>query len=176
VLVVGPGLEPAPSQFVERLLEGFGGPMVIDAGAIGAITRLDTLLEREAPTVLTPHAGEFHRLTGVEASYEEAMRLSDATGAIVLLKGNPTFVAGRDLVVVDAGGPELASIGTGDVLAGVIAALLASGLEPGLAAAMGAHIHARAAADLAGSTVVTSSDLVDAVGAVAARGMGEPIR
>ena len=85
VMVVGPGLEPAPSQFVERLLEGFDGPMVVDAGAIGAITRLDTLLEREAPTVLTPHAGEFHRLTGVEASHEEAKRLADATGATVLL-------------------------------------------------------------------------------------------
>ena len=176
VLVVGPGLEPAPSQFVERLLEGFDGPMVVDAGAIGAITRLDTLLEREAPTVLTPHAGEFHRLTGVEANHEEAMRLADATGATVLLKGNPTFVASRELVVVDAGGPELASIGTGDVLAGVIAALLAAGVEPGLAAATGAHLHARAAAGLAGSTVVTASDLVDAVGAIIARGIGEPIR
>lgn len=176
VLVVGPGLEPAPSQFVERLLEGFDGPMVVDAGAIGAITRLDTLLEREAPTVLTPHAGEFHRLTGVEASHEEARRLADATGTIVLLKGNPTFVAGRDLVVVDAGGPELASIGTGDVLAGVIAALLAGGIEPGLAAAMGAHIHARAAARLAGSTIVTASDLVDAVGVAVSSGIGEPIR
>lgn len=176
VLVVGPGLEPAPSQFVERLLEGFDGPMIVDAGAIGAITRLDTLLEREAPTVLTPHAGEFHRLTGLEASHEEATRLADATGAVVLLKGNPTFVAGRDLVVVDAGGPELASIGTGDVLAGVIAALLAGGVEPGFAAAMGAHIHARAAANLADSTILTASDLVDAVGITVASYSGDPIR
>lgn len=168
VLVVGPGLEPAPPRFVDQLLEVFDGPMVVDAGAITAIGRIDTLLERSAPTVLTPHAGEFTRLTGMAATYEEAARLAEATGSVVLLKGNPTFVAGSSLTVVDAGGPELAVIGTGDVLAGTIAALLARGMDAEEAAWSAAVIHGRAGRSLAGRTTVAAPGLVEEIGVVAA--------
>ena len=166
VLVVGPGLEPAPPLFVERLLEGFDGPMVVDAGAITAITRLDTILERAAPTVLTPHGGEFTRLTGMEPTHAEASRLAAATGSVVVLKGNPTFVAGAEVMVVDAGGPELASIGTGDVLAGVIAALLARGMDTEAAAWTAAVLHGVAGARVAGMTSLTAPRLIDEVGVV----------
>lgn len=168
VLVVGPGLEPAPPRFVERLLEGFSGPLIVDAGAITAIGRLDTVLERTAPTVLTPHAGEFSRLTGVEASHAEASRLARATGSVVVLKGNPTFVAGTDVTVVDAGGPELASIGTGDVLAGIIAAFLARGMDTEEAAWSGAVVHGVAGASLAARSTLTAPGLIDEVGVVTA--------
>jgi NAD(P)H-hydrate epimerase len=168
VLIVGPGLEPAPPRFVEQLLEGFDGPMVVDAGAITAITRLDTILERSAPTVLTPHGGEFARLTGMEPTHAEAARLATATGSVVVLKGSPTFVAGADVTVVDAGGPELASIGTGDVLAGVIAAFLARGMDTEAAAWSAAVVHGVAGARVAAATSLTAPKLVDEIGVVCA--------
>lgn len=167
VLVVGPGLEPAPPLFVERLLESFDGPMVVDAGAITAIGRFDTLLERTPPTVLTPHSGEFTRLTGVDATPDEAASLARATGSVVVLKGNPTFVAGPDLTVVDAGGPELASIGTGDVLAGVVGAFLARGMDTAEAAWSAAIVHGRAGASVATRSSLTALDLIDEVGVMA---------
>lgn len=174
VLVVGPGLEPAPPAFIDRLLSGFDRAMVVDAGAIGAIERLDTILERTAPTVLTPHAGEFRRLTGMEPNHESAMRLADATGAVVVLKGNPTFVAGLDLAVVDSGGPELATIGTGDVLAGLIAALLADGMGAEVAARIGAFVHGVAGAQLEEVGAVVATDLVAEVGRIVAASRRTP--
>jgi hydroxyethylthiazole kinase-like uncharacterized protein yjeF len=168
VLVVGPGLEPSPPHFVDRLLAGFDRAMVVDAGAIGGIERLDTVLERSAPTVLTPHAGEFTRLTGMEPSHESAMRLADAIGAVVVLKGNPTFIAGRGLAVVNTGGPELATMGTGDVLAGLIAALMATDVGAEESAQMGAYIHGVAGARVAAGQTVIATDLVDEVGRIVA--------
>ena len=94
------------------------------------------------------------------------MALAAETGAIVLLKGNPTFVAGATLTAVNRGGPELASIGTGDVLAGTIAALVAGGTDPETAAAHGAFLHGEAGARLGARTNVTASELVDEVGRV----------
>jgi hydroxyethylthiazole kinase-like uncharacterized protein yjeF len=163
VLVVGPGLEPADPIFVERLLERFSGAMVVDAGAITSITNFDTLARRDAPTVLTPHAGEFTRFSGLSPTHESARQVAAATRAVVLLKGNPTFVAGEELVAIARGGPELASIGTGDVLAGVIAALLSAGVPPEEAARTGAYVHASAGASLAGTRTVTAPTLIDAV-------------
>ena len=166
VLVIGPGLDPAPDGMVEGVLDGFGGPVVLDAGAINALDGLDAVTRRIAPTIMTPHAGEFARLTGDAPGHETAVALAAETGAIVLLKGNPTFVAGATLTVVDRGGPELASIGTGDVLAGTIAALVAAGTDPETAAAHGAYLHAEAGARLAARTNVTADALVDEVGRV----------
>jgi hydroxyethylthiazole kinase-like uncharacterized protein yjeF len=168
VLVVGPGLEPAPATFIERLLERFDGPMVVDAGAITVLADLDALSQRSAPTVLTPHAGEFKRFSGLAPTHESVKQIAASTGAIVLLKGSPTFVAGSRLVAIDRGGPELASIGTGDVLTGVIAALMATGVDPELAAASGAYLHGLAGATLAAERTVTAPLLVDAVAAIVA--------
>jgi NAD(P)H-hydrate repair Nnr-like enzyme with NAD(P)H-hydrate dehydratase domain len=89
----------------------------------------------------------------------------------VLLKGNPTIVTdGVETWVVDAGGPELATIGTGDVLAGMAGALLARGLDPLTAARTAAHLHGRAGGRLAARRTVTADALVDEVARVSAPG------
>jgi NAD(P)H-hydrate epimerase len=125
-------------------------PMVIDADGLHALAgQLETLREREAATILTPHPGEAATLLGTEARQLNrdrvgaARELSTLSGSIVVLKGAATVVAnprGRALVV-STGGPALATGGTGDVLTGVIAALLASGMDAFDAAGLGAWWH-----------------------------------
>ncbi|MCP4245530.1 MAG: NAD(P)H-hydrate dehydratase, partial [bacterium] len=130
-------------------------------------TGRDTTLRRAGGTVITPHGGEFRRLTGDEATYSTATSLATAHDVTVLLKGNPTFVAATGAPwVVTEGGPELATIGTGDVLTGTVAALWARGLEPDTAAYTGAFWHGRAGKSLADWSVVTAEDLVDDIGVV----------
>ncbi len=164
VLVVGPGLGPA-ADLVEAVVEQRTGSLVLDADAITGID-IDLLQRRRGPTVLTPHAGEFLRLTGQEASYESAAMLAERTGAVVCLKGPTTFVAspGAPVVGIATGGPELATIGTGDVLTGMIAALWARGLAPARAAVSGAFWHGRAGTELGRTRTVTAELLADEVG------------
>lgn len=166
VLVIGPGLEPAPAEFVEDVLEGFGGAVIVDAGALNALAGLDVLVNRAGPTVLTPHAGEFKRLVGLDPDPDTVRRVADETRAVVLMKGAPTLVASHATVVVDTGGPELATIGTGDVLAGMIAALLAGGVEPSVAAASAAYLHGVAGAQVASTDTVTPQRLLDEVSSI----------
>lgn len=167
-LILGPGLEPVSSVFVERIVRQFDGTVVVDAGALNALARWDALGERSKPTIITPHAGEFKRLTGDEPTPEAARWLHDATGAIVVLKGNPTFVTGDDQIVVDTGGPELATIGTGDVLAGMIGAFTAAGISTLDAVASAVYLHGVAGSRLAARRIVNASDLVREVGVVVA--------
>jgi hydroxyethylthiazole kinase-like uncharacterized protein yjeF len=163
VLVLGPGLGPGREQTVRTLLNSWRGPVVVDADALAAIDparRLD-----RGPVVITPHQGEFRRLAGEDPTPKAATRLSQATGAVVLLKGNPTWIAdGSTPVLVASGGPELATIGTGDVLAGMIGALLASGQPPEVAARSAAYWHGRAGSDLAHHQRVTALDLASHIG------------
>ncbi len=116
-----------------------------------------TLLDkRSAPSILTPHDGEYARLAGSapgEDRLEAARRLARATGAVVLLKGSLTAVASPeargttpDVLLSASGGPALATAGTGDVLSGIIGAFCSRGLGALEAAALGAHVHGRAAA------------------------------
>jgi NAD(P)H-hydrate epimerase len=103
-----------------------------------------------AGTVLTPHDGEYTRLVGRaprDDRIADVRALAGQTGAVVLLKGSPTVVAGPDgrVLVANAGSPRLATAGTGDVLSGVIGAFLARGLPALEAAALAAHSHGRAA-------------------------------
>ena len=164
-LVMGPGLEPVATEFVEHILDGFEGAVVVDAGALNAISRLEVLQRRSAPTVLTPHAGEFKRLAGADPDPISARWLADETGTTVLLKGNPTLVVAERTVVIDAGGSELATIGTGDVLAGVIAAFIAGGAEADDAAASAAYLHGVAGSSVAVRHAVTPQKLIDQVSA-----------
>jgi hydroxyethylthiazole kinase-like uncharacterized protein yjeF len=139
-------------------------PVIVDADALTILAAHPHLVsEREAPTVLTPHAGEFARLAGAawpatsdsgsppgEDRIEATRRLADAFGATVLLKGNVTIVAepesdGGRVYLNPAGGSWAATAGSGDVLSGMIGALLAAGLPPAEAAATAAFVHARAA-------------------------------
>lgn len=158
VLVVGPGLGRLAPEIVPGLVDD-PRPVVFDADALGVFAT-EPLSARSGPTVLTPHAGEFRRITGSEPSPAAARALAGSTGAVVLLKGNPTFVTdGATPWVVTSGGPELATIGSGDVLAGMIGALLARGADPLQAAISAAFWHGAAGADLAREGTVTADRL-----------------
>lgn len=160
VVVVGPGLGERP-DLVEAVLAG-ADRVVVDADAIQSVERLAV---SAGEVIITPHAGEFARLTDEAAGPDSARRVAEAFGGVVLLKGSPTFVTdGGAPWVVRTGGPELATIGTGDVLAGMIAALWARGLEPATAARTAAYWHGVAAADLDTETTVTADRLAEHVG------------
>ncbi|HJP66034.1 MAG TPA: NAD(P)H-hydrate dehydratase, partial [Actinomycetota bacterium] len=151
-LAIGPGLtrDPSTVAFVERAVAESPVPVVIDADALNAFEgRAGELARRGSDAVLTPHAGELARLTGVPAGEAAQDRVSAArkaaaeTGCTVLFKGSRTVIAepeGRT-VVNPTGGSYLATGGTGDVLTGAIAAFIAAGARPSDAAALGAYVH-----------------------------------
>lgn len=158
-VVIGPGLSTVEStaEEIRAVIAAVPVPLVIDADALSALgsaaaarALLDT---RSGPSILTPHDGEYARISGAAPGDDRlaAVRhLARATGAVVLLKGPLTAVAAPDGVVPDvllaaAGGPALATAGSGDVLSGVIGAFCARGLPPLEAAALAAHVHGRAA-------------------------------
>ena len=127
-------------------------PVLVDADGLTMVAdHPDLVANRDAPTVLTPHAGEFARLAGAPPGDDRVgacRKLADALGATVLLKGNVTVIAdpGGPVYLNPAGQSWAATAGSGDVLSGIIGALLASGLAPAEAAAAGAFVHAQAAA------------------------------
>lgn len=165
-LIVGPGLEPADPRFVAQLADGFAGTLILDAGALNSMEHLDVIAKRTGSTVLTPHAGEFRRLTGSVPGPEAVRDLAARSDAVVVAKGNPTIVADeRRLVIVDSGGPELATIGTGDVLAGIIGAFTACGIPAFDAAASAAYMHGVAGNSLAEREVLSAPALVWEIGA-----------
>jgi hydroxyethylthiazole kinase-like uncharacterized protein yjeF len=148
-LVVGPGLGEHGAAEVRRVVAESIVPVVVDGDGLGALGT-DSARAGHPTTVLTPHDGEFERLCGHRPGpdrIDAARRLAAATHAVVLLKGATTVVAepGGEVLVVTAGDARLATAGTGDVLSGTIAALVARGLDPFRAAAAGAFLHARAA-------------------------------
>jgi NAD(P)H-hydrate epimerase len=151
VMVIGPGLgsDPSTADVVCSLLASVERPAVVDADALNAFAGRPEELRGAGPRILTPHPGEAARLLGrpVADRVADARELADRSGAVCVLKGARTLVAapGGDAVRVNpTGGPGLASGGTGDVLSGVIGALLAQGLEPLDAAAAGVYLHGRA--------------------------------
>lgn len=178
-LVIGPGLGRAGSTPAEVASTVFrsGLPVVVDGDGLFALTwnphgSPTSLRQREPATVLTPHDGEYRTLTGEPPEADRiaaANRLVADTGAVVLLKGPTTVVAGPDgrTRLIDSGDQRLATAGTGDVLAGIIGALLARGLSVGRAAAAGAWIHGRVVRSLPAAGV-TAGDVLGAVGAVLA--------
>lgn len=150
-------------ETVWRRVVDVAGTLVLDAGALTPHTGA-AIANRNGPTVLTPHAGELERLTGGRASWESASELAERAAAVVVLKGNPTFVCGRAVpAVVASNGPELATIGSGDVLVGMIASAIARGSSDFDGAVAGAYWHGVAAADLAARRTVTADALVDHV-------------
>ena len=139
--------------------------------------RLASLRGRAGPTALTPHAGELARLLGVEreeiaaARLEHVRRAAAEAGCSVLLKGPDTLIAtpGAPLRVVETSVPGLATAGAGDVLSGVVGALLARGLGPADALSLGAAAHGAAAAQAAAALgTFTASDLERPLGALLA--------
>ena len=149
----GLGLGDATSEQIRQVVaaaSGRGLPTVVDADGLTALGT-DAARFVSATTVLTPHDGEFARLAGHAPGADrlaDARRLAADTGAVVLLKGRTTVVAAPDgaVLISIAGDQRLATAGTGDVLAGIIGALLACGVDPLRAAAGGAFLHGRAGA------------------------------
>lgn len=178
-VALGPGLGRAAdtTACVRSLAESVRLPLVLDADALWHLGSLpEHLRDRPGLTVLTPHAGEAARLLGLERSEVEQGRLDAAaeltrvTGAVVVLKGPGSIVAspGEPPIVNDTGGPALSTAGTGDVLTGVIAALLARGLAPRDAAAMGAALHGSAGECCGRGDGATAGDIVEALPAARA--------
>lgn len=178
-VVVGPGLGRAEGTGAEvrRLVARCPVPVVVDGDGLAALGD-DPGAVAQPSTVLTPHDGEFARLTGGPPGPDRigaAARLARSAGCVALLKGSTTAVANSDagVFVVTAGDARLATAGTGDVLSGAIGGLLAGGVDPGPAAAAGAHLHGRAAR-LGPARGLVAGDLPGllpaALAAVAARG------
>ena len=173
-VVLGPGLGRARPA-VELVLEiapRIEAPLLIDADGLNALGTEPERAAREGrPLILTPHAGELGRLLGTDSDRISAARLQSAreaarrAGAIVVLKGADTIVTDGERTAVNAvPSPGLATAGTGDVLSGAIAALVARGMEPFAAAAAGVLAHSRAgvaAADRVGAESVIATDVID---------------
>lgn len=166
-LLIGPGLgrSDAAGNAVRGVISGDSGalPMVLDADALHLIGDVDL----SPSMVLTPHDGEFRALTDAYARpdrIDSARAFAAERNAVVLLKGPTTVIAHPDgtAYCVTSGDARLATAGTGDVLAGMIAALLAVGHPPLRAAAIGAHLHGRAA-QLGPSVGMVAGDLPDLV-------------
>jgi hydroxyethylthiazole kinase-like uncharacterized protein yjeF len=180
-LVLGPGLGRSDGAvaFARELAREAKVALVLDADGLNAHAgRLGELTARSAATVLTPHAGELGRLLEVGSEEIERERLrhvreaAERAQAVVVLKGDDTLIAEPSgCVAVNPGAtPALATAGTGDVLTGVIAALLAVGLDPFAAAAAGVSLHAEAGREAArrqgAAEGVVASDVIAALPAV----------
>ena len=178
-LVLGPGLGRAErtAAFVREMLDTVSMPVVLDADGLNAFAG-DLASLRGRAAVLTPHEGELARLLGAgsgaiiaAARLRHAREAAAQGGAVVVLKGDDTLVAAPDgRVAVSPGAtPALATAGTGDVLSGVLGALLAKGLDPFEAACAGVRLHALAgvhAAERHGVDGVVASDVVESLAAV----------
>ncbi len=174
-VAVGPGLGQAAdvAALVRAVVRELPRtPVVVDADGLNVLAPFpDDFRTRPAPLVLTPHPGEFARLAGVPTHdvvtrrEELAARFAVRTGVVLLLKGAQTVVTdGRRLYRNSTGNPGMATGGSGDVLTGVVAALLAQGLAPFGAAVLAAWVHGRAgdlAAAAFGQTGLTAADLAD---------------
>lgn len=194
-IVVGPGLRPglATTELVRELIvagEESPAPIVLDAEALRSMATLgDWWTGASRPAVLTPHPGEFARLragagadpaadgdlAGDDAARAAAARDAAATwGQVVVLKGARTVIAEPDgtVSVAPFENPALASGGTGDVLAGIIGALLAQGLRTADAACLGVYLHGmagEAVRERLGDAGLLASDLPDAIPAARKR-------
>jgi hydroxyethylthiazole kinase-like uncharacterized protein yjeF len=179
-VALGPGLgrDSSSLSLARTLAKRIEAPLVIDADGLNAHAgALEGLAERTAPTVLTPHEGELGRLLETESAEVASRRLEHAreaarrSGAIVVLKGDDTIVcdasdAGERLAVREVSGAALATAGTGDVLTGTIAALLARGMEPFAGTCAAVHAHARAGREATrglGAESVIATDVIEAL-------------
>ena len=179
-VVAGCGIGRGEGQtaVVRHLLAHSTVPVILDADGINAVTpHILTEETRSAPLILTPHPGEMARLLGVSTAEVQAdrqavaCRLARETGAIVVLKGHHTLVAASDGTVMEnhTGNSGMATGGSGDVLAGIIGALVAQGVPPYEAAVCGVYLHG-AAGDLAAAKHsqhgMLPTDLIEELGSL----------
>ncbi len=174
VVACGPGLGRSAglNQLVGWLYRELAKPLVIDADGLNALAEPpNDLGKHNGPRVITPHPGEFSRLLGITTKEVQGNREMLATqfahqrDIVILLKGHRTYISdGQRGAQNTTGNPGMATGGTGDVLTGVIAGLLAQGLAPFDAARLGAHVHGLAgdlAAAALGQVSLIASDLLD---------------
>ena len=173
VAAIGPGLGQSAEikQLLSQLIRNIKIPLVLDADGINALAgQTDSLKDHAAPIILTPHPGDFARLLGCDVATVQARRQELAAqfaqkyDVVVVLKGHGSVVTdGRRVFLNPTGNPGMATGGTGDVLTGLIAALLGQGLEPFAAAQLGVYLHGLAG-DLAtaelGEASMIASDLL----------------
>lgn len=176
VIAIGPGLSPRISgQAVLEACESFGGPVVVDADGLNALARVGRWrVGGGGRVVLTPHVGELSRMCdGLGLAVDESDRVSAAselaraTNTITVLKGKGTVVSdGRRYFVNQTGNSGMATAGSGDVLTGMVAALIGQGLGPFESAVLGVHLHGRSgdfAAERKGLISLTASDMVESI-------------
>jgi len=177
VLAIGPGIGTSEETvwLVGELLKKSPVPMVVDADALNALAGRTNLIKKATcEVVLTPHPGEFARMTAIKKStiasdqIGSAQLLAKKSGAVTLLKGAPTIIANAqaDVYINPTGNSGLATAGSGDVLTGIIAGLMASGASAENAAIAGAYLHGLSAdiveTDASGRALI-ASDLLDAL-------------
>jgi len=176
-VVIGPGIGRHHETFelIRRLVEKLDKTAIIDADGLNAFEGdADVLKESTAPLVLTPHPGEFKRLSGISAPPESqiqqraevAMKFASDTGAILVLKGSPTLVASPDsrCYLNPTGNNGMATGGSGDVLSGIIGALLGQDVPAFEAAIAAVYIHGLAgdfAAELKTARAMIAGDMID---------------
>ncbi len=174
-VLIGPGLGRGRDicEIVKEVLKRSTVPVIVDADALYAVSQnMDVLKECTCELIFTPHAMEMSRLTGVAAEEIENDRInisrdfSDETGAVLLLKGHHTIVTSPSLkqYINNTGNAGMASGGCGDVLAGIISALVAKGTECTYSAAAGAYIHGLAgdiAKEKYGVESMSARDIID---------------
>ena len=149
-ILIGPGIGNSEEVFTvtKSVLENFPGPMVVDADGINVLAEhKDILRGRTAPTVITPHPGEFQRLVGMPSSdrLADAVAFAKMFGVTVALKGHETVITnGESAYLNPTGNPGMAVGGSGDVLAGMIVSMLGQKIDPLLSAACSAWLHGAA--------------------------------
>lgn len=177
VMAVGPGMDEGPEtkEFLSKIIKTAEIPLVIDAGALNIIARTpDILRTLKTPAILTPHPGEMARLAKKTTSEIQEDRINVASsfareyGVYLVLKGAGTVIASPDgrIMINRTGNPGLATAGTGDVLTGIIAGLVAQGLKPLDAAAAGVYIHGKTADRVAakiGPFGFMATDIISAI-------------
>jgi NAD(P)H-hydrate epimerase len=179
VLVIGPGLsvDEEIKKLLAEVVTHSNVPVVIDADGLNAISGKTGIIKKcKAPVILTPHPGEMTRLEGIKSGdvkdnpdrISRALSLARRTKAYVVLKGVPTVTATPDgkAFINSSGNPGMATAGTGDVLTGIIASLLAQGLPPADASALGVYIHGYAGdivADKKSQQSMVASDIINAL-------------
>lgn len=174
-VVIGPGLgqHHETKELVVRLLLGLTKPAIVDADGLNALVgELHVLHDTSTELIITPHPGEFKRLTGIDVPddihkrIEVARKFAIEYQTILVLKGSPTLVAHYDgkVYLNPSGNSGMATGGSGDVLSGIIGSLLAQGMEPIDAARCGVYIHGLAgdmAADDLGERSLIASDMIE---------------
>lgn len=175
--VLGPGMgrDPGSVELARDAAAAIEAPLVVDADGLNAFAgEIERIAGRNAPTILTPHAGELGRLLDRPSKEIDAHRLASAreaalvSGSVVVLKGDDTVVTDGERVAVNVlSAPALATAGTGDVLSGITAAFLVRGLDPFAAACAAVLSHARAGRDAAArigaAESVIATDVIDSI-------------